>query len=136
MTYELKIVTDDAAEIIALLQVVGCKCETSQMVASQCGDNNTAVVNTGVVNIEKKPVQPSVVAPAGAEAPMVAPAPAQPSYSVDDLARAAAPLMDDPEGVRMLQELLASFGAVSLVDLDKAKLAAFAEGLRNLGVVL
>ena len=36
--------------------------------------------------------------------------------------------------MRMLQELLASYNAVSLHDLDKSQYPDFAEKLRNLGV--
>lgn len=56
------------------------------------------------------------------------------TYTADELARAAAPLMDKPEGLQMLQELLAYYGAVSLMDLPKDQYADFAEKLRNLGV--
>lgn len=62
--------------------------------------------------------------------------PQQPTktYTADELARAAAPLMDKPEGLQMLQELLAYYGVVSLMDLPKDQYADFAEKLRNLGV--
>ena len=56
------------------------------------------------------------------------------TYTADELARAAAPLMDNPEGLQMLQELLAYYGVVSLMDLPKDQYADFAEKLRNLGV--
>lgn len=56
------------------------------------------------------------------------------TYTADELARAAAPLMDKPEGLQMLQELLAYYGVVSLMDLPKDQYADFAEKLRNLGV--
>lgn len=56
------------------------------------------------------------------------------TYKADELARAAAPLMDKPEGLQMLQELLAYYGVVSLIDLPKDQYADFAEKLRNLGV--
>lgn len=56
------------------------------------------------------------------------------TYTVDELARAAAPLMDNPEGVKMLQELLAYYNVVTLGDLPKDQYADFADKLRNLGV--
>ena len=55
-------------------------------------------------------------------------------YTKDELARACAPLANDPESMRMLQELLASYNAVSLHDLDKSQYPDFADKLRNLGV--
>ena len=66
--------------------------------------------------------------------PTQAPVTSKKAYTVDELARAAAPLMDKTEGVKMLQELLASYGVVSLGDLDKSLYNDFAEKLRNLGV--
>lgn len=55
-------------------------------------------------------------------------------YTKDEIARACAPLANDPESMRMLQELLASYNAVSLHDLDKSQYPDFADKLRNLGV--
>lgn len=59
--------------------------------------------------------------------------PQQRTYTKDEIARACAPLANDPESMRMLQELLASYNAVSLHDLDKSQYPDFAEKLRNLG---
>ena len=70
----------------------------------------------------------------------IAPQPPQPQqqqvkqYTKDEIARACAPLANDPESMRMLQELLASYNAVSLHDLDKSQYPDFADKLRNLGV--
>lgn len=63
----------------------------------------------------------------------IAPQPTK-QYTKDELARACAPLANDPESMRMLQELLASYNAVSLHDLDKSQYPDFADKLRNLGV--
>lgn len=60
--------------------------------------------------------------------------PQQRTYTKDELARACAPLTTQQEGMRMLQELLASYNAISLHDLDKSQYPDFAEKLRNLGV--
>lgn len=124
MTYELIIKANTKEELIALLEGaaftdVAVKEEAIPPVAPPVAPTPQVA-----------PQAPTITAPV---IPQVT-APAQPSYTVEDLVRAAAPLMDDPEGVRMLQELLASFGAASLVELDKAKLAEFATGLRSLGV--
>lgn len=79
--------------------------------------------------ITSQPQQP-------AAQPITQPAPQQPTkqYTKDELARACAPLANDPESMRMLQELLASYNAVSLHDLDKSQYPDFADKLRNLGV--
>ena len=55
-------------------------------------------------------------------------------YTKDEIARACAPLANSSESMRMLQELLASYNAVSLHDLDRSQYPDFAEKLRNLGV--
>ena len=60
--------------------------------------------------------------------------PQQRTYTKDEIARACAPLANDRESMRMLQELLASYNAISLHDLDKSQYPDFAEKLRNLGV--
>ena len=80
--------------------------------------------------------------PATPAAQPIAPQPPQPpqpqqqakQYTKDEIARACAPLANDPESMRMLQELLASYNAISLHDLDKSQYPDFAEKLRNLGV--
>lgn len=60
--------------------------------------------------------------------------PQQRTYTKDEIARVCAPLANDPESMRMLQELSASYNAISLHDLDKSQYPDFAEKLRNLGV--
>ena len=57
-------------------------------------------------------------------------------YTKDELARACATVMDKPEGMQMLQELLAYYKVVSLNDLDPSMYADFADKLRNLGVAV
>lgn len=83
-----------------------------------------------------QPITPQPQQPA---AQPIAPQPPQPQqqakqYTKDEIARACAPLANDPESMRMLQELLASYNAISLHDLDKSQYPDFAEKLRNLGV--
>lgn len=80
--------------------------------------------------ITQQPQQPITAAP---QQPTM---PQQPTkqYTKDEIARACAPLANDPESMRMLQELLASYNAVSLHDLDKSQYPDFADKLRNLGV--
>lgn len=81
--------------------------------------------------------QPITSQPQQPAAQPIAPQPPQPQakqYTKDEIARACAPLANDPESMRMLQELLASYNAVSLHDLDKSQYPDFADKLRNLGV--
>lgn len=84
--------------------------------------------------------QPITSQPQQPAAQPIVPQPPQPQqqqvkqYTKDEIARACAPLANDPESMRMLQELLASYNAVSLHDLDKSQYPDFAEKLRNLGV--
>lgn len=126
MTYELIIKANTKEELIALLEGAAV--------------TDVAAKEKAAVESITPPMAPSQqaapISQVTPQAPTVSQvtAPTKPSYTVDDLVRAAAPLMDDPEGVRMLQELLASFGAASLVELDKNTLVEFADGLRSLGV--
>lgn len=115
MTYELIIKANNKEELIALLE-------------------GAAFSDVSVKTEHQAVAAPTVTAPQAAPQVCTPAASTQREYTVEDLARAAAPLMDDPEGVRMLQELLASFNTVSLVDLDKSRFAEFAQSLRSLGV--
>lgn len=81
---------------------------------------------------QQQPQQPQPITP---QQPQPQPTtPQQRTYTKDEIARACAPLANDPESMRMLQELLASYNAISLHDLDKSQYPDFAEKLRNLGV--
>lgn len=85
---------------------------------------------------QQQPQQPAAQ-PITPQQPQPQPQPTTPqqrTYTKDELARACAPLTTQQEGMRMLQELLASYNAVSLHDLDKSQYPDFAEKLRNLGV--
>ena len=85
-----------------------------------------------------QPITPQPQQPAAPAAqpitPQPQPQPQQHNYTKDEIARACAPLANDPESMRMLQELLASYNAISLHDLDKSQYPDFADKLRNLGV--
>lgn len=78
--------------------------------------------------------QPQPQQPQQPAAQPITPQQAAKQYTKDEIARACAPLANDPESMRMLQELLASYNAVSLHDLDKSQYPDFADKLRNLGV--
>lgn len=82
--------------------------------------------------------QPITSQPQQPAAQPIAPQPQQQAkqYTKDELARACATVMDKPEGMQMLQELLAHYKVVSLNDLDPAMYADFADKLRNLGVAV
>jgi hypothetical protein len=107
----------------------------------------TAYQNTKAAqNVLPFPVQTSQPAPA-MEPPVAAPAAPEPApaaivptkpapaYTYDDLAHAAAPLMDagkTPE----LQALLRSFGVQALTQLPKERYGEFATSLRGMGARL
>lgn len=80
-----------------------------------------------------QPIAPQPITAAPQPQPQQPQQPAK-QYTKDEIARACAPLANDPESMRMLQELLASYNAVSLHDLDKSQYPDFADKLRNLGV--
>ena len=122
MTYELKIVADTKEELIALLEGAPFMDVPKEAIAPEASQ---PVV---------MPAEPAQSAPVEDKpAAQVAPQPEK-AYTMEQLAMAAAPLMDNPEGVRMLQELLASYKVPSLTDLDKSLYGDFAEKLRQLGV--
>lgn len=78
--------------------------------------------------------QPQPITPQQPQPQPITPQQPAKQYTKDELARACAPLTTQQEGMRMLQELLASYNAVSLHDLDKSQYPDFADKLRNLGV--
>ena len=74
-----------------------------------------------------------VVAPAAVTAP--ASTPVGREYNLDELARAAAVLMDNGK-MAELAALVQKYGVPSLMQLDKSHFNAFAEDLKRLGAVL
>lgn len=74
--------------------------------------------------------QPAVTPGAAPETPVV-PTTTK-DYTVDDLARAAIPLMD-AGGQQVLVNLLSQFGVATLPQLPKEQYGAFATALRGLG---
>ena len=93
------------------------------------------VVPAAMMTPEAPAPAPAAPAPAPA-APTPAAQPAvpvsAPSYTVDDLARAAAPLMDAGR-LDELQALLQKYGVQFLPDLKPEQLGAFATDLRQMG---
>ena len=134
MTYELIIKANNKEELIALLEGAAFS-DVSVKVERQAVAAPTVTAPQAAPQVQPPLVSAPTVQPVAPQQVCTPTAQSmQREYTVEDLARAAAPLMDDPEGVRMLQELLASFNTVSLVDLDKSRFAEFAQSLRSLGV--
>ena len=105
--------------------------------------NNAPAVPNNVTAFPTQTVAPTssaapataspAVAPAAATAP--ASAPAGREYNLDELARAAAVLMDNGK-MAELAALVQKYGVPSLMQLDKSHYNAFAEDLKRLGAVL
>lgn len=74
------------------------------------------------------PQQPAYAAPPAPAAPLGQP----PAYTMEDLSRAATPLMDAGRQ-QELTNLLTSFGVQSLTQLPKEQYGAFATALRQMG---
>lgn len=87
------------------------------------------VVPTTIPTTQAQGTPATVPAPTGQAAPVQS---AQPSYSMDDLARAAMTLMDSGR-MNDLQALLRSFGVEALPALPKEQYGAFATALRGMG---
>lgn len=120
MSYELKMTFDTKEELIAFL---GGKPTVKEDGVKQVAQTlNNAVQQTLSA---PQPVSQTITQPVQQPAKQ---------YTKDELEQALAPLMDQPEGPQMLQELLASYGAVSLHDLDKSMYSDFVTKLQNLGV--
>lgn len=85
--------------------------------------------------VQQTPVTPPVQQSVPVTPPPVQPAPVQttaPSYTPDDLARAAMTLMDSGRQGDLIN-LLAQFGADTLTHLQPEQYGAFATALRGLG---
>lgn len=93
----------------------------------------TLQTQTQQIPVQQVPVQ-TQAAPVQ-QTPALTPAPVQtttPSYTMDDLAGAAVPLMESGRQADLLN-LLAQFGVESLPALPKEQYGAFATALRGLG---
>lgn len=86
------------------------------------------------VQVQQAPIEPSAPAPQS-PAPVTPPAPVPttaPGYTLDDLTKAAIPLMDSGKQPELLQ-LIQSFGVEALPSLRPEQYGAFATALRGLG---
>lgn len=105
--------------------------------------NNSAPVPNNVTAFPTQNVAPipsavsAMASPAAVPAAVTAPVqmPAGREYNLDELAKAAAVLMDNGKMVE-LAALVQKYGVPSLMQLNKAHFAAFAEDLKALGAVL
>lgn len=131
---EVKVSFDNVGEMLEFFGDKAGKAGNVQQVAQVLKDE----VQKVMAEPATPAAQPITPQPPQPQQPITA-APQQPQqpakqYTKDEIARACAPLANDPESMRMLQELLASYNAISLHDLDKSQYPDFAEKLRNLGV--
>lgn len=122
---EVKVSFDSVEEMLGFFGDKAGKAGSVQQVAQ--------VLKDEVQKVLAEPATPAAQ-PIAAQPITSQPQPQQHNYTKDEIARACAPLANDPESMRMLQELLASYNAISLHDLDKSQYPDFAEKLRNLGV--
>lgn len=107
---------------------------------TQNGENNSHIENTKTVNIGEAPFEaapapapiPAPVAPASAPAPAPAPAPTAPSYTVEDIARAGAGLIDQGKKQQLL-DLLKRYGVQAVTQLDPSVYPAFVSEMKALG---
>lgn len=125
-------------------------------VCNQHGTNNHHIENVGTVNMdapvvkenpttEAAPVQTaqtsSTVAPTTAPDPApatvatTAPAAQGKSYTVDDLSRAGATLIDQGKMPQLI-DLLKKYGVQAVTQLDASQYPAFAEDMKTLGAAL
>jgi len=142
---EVKVSFDSVGE---MLDFFGGKAGSAQQVAQVLKDEVQKVMTEPAAPVAQPitPQQPITAAPQQQpqqpqpqpitpQQPQPQPTtPQQRTYTKDELARACAPLTTQQEGMQMLQELLASYNAISLHDLDKSQYPDFVDKLRNLGV--
>ena len=99
-----------------------------------------------IINEPAPIAQPAPAAPAPVQAPAVQPAPVAPAqpaipaaparvYTLPELQAACAPLMDQGK-LTELQQVVASFGVSSLLDIPAARYGELATKLRELGARL
>ena len=133
---EVKVSFDSVGE---MLDFFGGKAGCVQQVAQVLKDEVQKVMTEPAAPVaqpitpQQQPQQPAAQ-PITSQPTVPQPQQQAKQYTKDEIARACAPLANDPESMRMLQELLASYNAISLHDLDKSQYPDFAEKLRNLGV--
>ena len=109
---------------------------------TQNGVNNQQIENAGTINIDKN-TDPAAATETTAPAQMEAPVQTQPateaapakSYTVDDLSRAGATLIDQGKMPQLI-ELLKKYGVQAVTQLDASAYPAFVEEMKALGAQL
>lgn len=136
MSYELKITFDTKEELMGFLGGTGQSTHQVQPVQQLAPKTqNVQPAQSVQPDVQATPQIPAAQ-PVTQAVQTTPPQPATKQYTKDELARACATVMDKPEGMQMLQELLAYYKVVSLNDLDATLYADFADKLRNLGVTV
>lgn len=139
---EVKVSFDSVEEMLEFFGDKAGKAGSVQLVAQEqkvMAEPATPAAQPIAAQPPQPAAQPITSQPQQPAAQPIAPQPPQPQakqYTKDELARACATVMDKPEGMQMLQELLAHYKVVSLNDLDPSMYADFADKLRNLGVAV
>lgn len=156
--YEIKVTVEVPGLPEALNALAGAIGKQPEFVCHQHGGNNHHIDNAGVVNVDfpaapvapvvnpttpvqpapttgtvaPTPVQPTAPTTAAPTAPVAAPAE---SYSLDDLSRAGATLIDQGKMPQLL-ELLKKYGVQAVTQLDPGTYPAFVEEMKALGAKL
>lgn len=130
--YEIKITLEVPEAFTALASALKAR-HTAAF--AQNGENNQQIDNAGTVNIGK-PAE--VATPATADTPSTpttAPTAEAKSYTVDDLSRAGAALIDQGKMPQLI-ELLKKYGVQAVTQLDASVYPAFVEEMKVLGAQL
>ena len=113
------------------------KTQSSEVVSASekvCVDEPSVPPAAPATTVSAAPVDPTTPAPASAP-PVVVPTAAAPTYTVEELQLACAPLTD-ANRMGELQAVCAKYGAASLLDIPKEQYGALAADLRALGARL
>ncbi len=147
--FEIKMTIEIPGLPEALNALAGAIGKQPEFVCHQHGGNNHHIDNAGVVNVDfpaapapvaapttgtvaPTPVQPTAPTTAAPTAPVAAPAE---SYTVEELSRAGAALIDAGKMPQLLA-LLGKFGVQAVTQLPKEAYSAFGAELKALGAQL
>lgn len=144
--FEIKMTIEIPGLPEALNALAGAIGKQPEFVCHQHGGNNHHIDNAGVVNVDfpaapapaapvvnpTTPVQPTAPTTVAPTAPVAAPAE---SYTVEELSRAGAALIDAGKMPQLLA-LLGKFGVQAVTQLPKEAYSAFGAELKALGAQL
>lgn len=143
--YEIKITVEIPGLPEAITALASALKARPMATFTQNGENNQQIDNASTVNIGKSAEattptkQPEAnTAPATANTPSTlttAPTAEVKSYTVDDLSRAGAALIDQGKMAQLL-ELLKKYGVQAVTQLDASVYPAFVEEMKALGAQL